>query len=489
MSSAYSRCEATCIVSPWRCVKTLNLTPVLLLALSILRSGAARADDPPVEESPDRPVIKFNRWQEDWSVLANPDVHREPLDELKYIPLSASDPKTYLSLGADLRERFESNDAASFGVGANKDANYLLSRMEVHADLRIASQFQFFTQLQSDFAPGKDVLTPVDQDRLDLEQAFLAMTESLGSGTLKLRLGRQQFSFDLQRFVSVRDGPNVRQSYDAAWADYEIGKWRLISFYSHPVQDRDLRPFDDYSNRQLTYGGFRVERQVMRSASVAVYFSRFTQDDVRFPSISGNESRDIVDAHFAGTQASFDWDLEGMTQSGQLGGEPIHAWAFGSLQGYTLSHIAWKPRVGLQVDAASGDRSRSDHELNTFNPLVPNGYYVTLAGYTGYVNLIHIKPSLTVSPSKRLKLMMALGLQWRETTADAIYTQPDIPVAGTVGRSGRYTGTYGQFRADCALTPHLALALEAMHFAVSDVIRAVGGHDGDYLGAEIRFAW
>jgi hypothetical protein len=43
-------------------------------------------------------------------------------------------------------------------------------------------------------------------------------------------LERQQIGFDLQRFVSIRDGPNVRQSYDAAWIDYEKGKWRYISF-------------------------------------------------------------------------------------------------------------------------------------------------------------------------------------------------------------------------------------------------------------------
>ncbi len=36
---------------------------------------------------PVRPSIMFNRWQEDWSVLANPAVPPEPLDSLKYIPL------------------------------------------------------------------------------------------------------------------------------------------------------------------------------------------------------------------------------------------------------------------------------------------------------------------------------------------------------------------------------------------------------------------
>jgi hypothetical protein len=474
-----------------RSLRRVAIAHFALLSLSLLRLAAAADDDSPapVVEPPARPAILFNRWQEDWSVLANPDVPKEPFDNLKYISLSDQDPQTYLSLGANLRERFESNDATNFGVGTNRTANYDISRLETDADLRIAGQLQFFAQLQSDYAIDKDVHTPVDQDRLDLEQAFVTLTEPLDGGLLKVRLGRQQIGFDLQRFVSVRDGPNVRQSYDAAWVDYEYGKWRYITFYSHPVQDRDLRPFDDYSSPHLSYGGFRVERKVMQSASVEIYVSRFSQDDARFPSIIGNERRDIADVHFAGTHGPVDWDIEAMHQSGRIGIDDIEAWAFGSLGGYTFASIPWTPRLGLQVDAASGDKSPHDNQLNTFNPLFPNGYYVTLAGYTGFVNFIHLKPSITVHPLPRLKLMTAIGAQWRETTADAVYTQPDSAVAGTAGRAGQYTGTYGQFRGDYTLTEHVWLALEVVHFAVGEVIREVGGHDSNYIGAEIRMGW
>jgi Alginate export len=67
---------------------------------------------------------------------------REPGDSLKYIPFSPYDPNTYLSFGADLRERFEANDAASFGIGPNRNADYLLSRTEAHADLRLGSLYR-----------------------------------------------------------------------------------------------------------------------------------------------------------------------------------------------------------------------------------------------------------------------------------------------------------------------------------------------------------
>ena len=436
-----------------------------------------------------RPSIAFNRWQEDWSVLADPNVPREPFDDIKYIPLSPGDPKTYLSLGGDLRERFEANDAASFGVGPKgRNSDYLISRFELHADLHVAQQVQAFVQLQSDFAPGKVQLSPVDQDRLGVEQAFVVITEPLAGGELKLRVGRQQFAFDLQRFVSVRDGPNVRQSYDAIWGAYERGPWRFTSFYSQPVQNRDAHIFDDYSSGRLTYGGVRIERRLFGVMGLSSYLSRFTQDDVTFPSAHGDEARNILDARLAGAAAGFDWDLEAMGQTGRIGQDRIAAWAMGSLGGYTLKRVVWTPRLGLQVDAASGDNNPNDHRLGTFNPLFPNGYYVNMAGYTGYVNFIHVKPSVTIHPLPKWMLMFAAAGQWRETTADAVYTQPDIPVAGTAGHGDAWTGAYGQFRTEYSFTPNLTGAIEAVHFGVGEAIRRVDGHDGDYIGVQLQLS-
>ena len=451
-----------------------------------LGCGAAWADsDLP---DPSRPAIAFNRWREDWSVLADPALRTEPLDSLKYIPLGA-DPKTYLSLGLNLRERFESSDANGFGTKNTPAANYLISRLEAHADLRLDSQLQIFTQLQSDFAPGKERLTPVDQDRLDLEQAFAAYVVPVGDGLLKLRLGRQEFGFDLQRFVAVRDGPNVRQAFDAAWVDYELGLWRLITFASQPVQYRNLRAFDDYSDGRFTYGGVRMERQQLGPGDLSAYVSQYRQDGAKFLTVLGNERRTILEIRYAGARDGWDWDLEAMGQTGRVGPDTVQAWAFGNLGGYSWSSISWAPRLGLQFDGASGDGNPHDGRLETFNPLFPNGYYVTLAGYTGYVNFIHLKPSVTLHPLPRLTLLAAAGLQWRQTTADAVYTQPNVPVAGTAGKGGGYTGTYGQLRADWQATAHVATAVEMVHFAIGDAIRRAGGHDSDYLGVEIKFGW
>jgi len=454
----------------------------------ILALGAACAPALAMAQEKTRPTIQFNRWQEDWSVLADPSVPREPLDSLKYIPFLPADPKSYLSFGATLRERFESNSAAGFGIGSNHHDNYVLSRSEFHADLRLGP-LQLFGQLQSDYAPGKSPLGPVDKNRLDLEQGFAALVEPLGEGTLKLRLGRQQMGFDLQRFVSVRDGPNVRQSFDAAWADYEIGPWRFIGFYSWPVQVRDAHAFDDFGSRDQTYSVLRVERQFSEAISLAGYYSHFTQNDARYGGITADERREIFDVHFSGTAGGFDWDAEVMGQVGRFGGRDVRAWALGSLAGYTFRELGWSPRLGLQFDTASGDRNPNDGILGTFNPLFPNGYYFTLAGYTGYANLIHIKPSLTVRPTSTVKLMLAAAGEWRQTTADAIYTQPRSPVPGTAGQSGRYIGSYGQLRLDWTVASNMTLAVEAVHFIVGDALRRAGGHNSDYVGLQLQLGW
>ncbi len=437
----------------------------------------------------ERPAINFNRWKEDWSVLADPALRTEPLDDLKYIPFSSSDPKSYMSLGAGLRERFESNDAPFFGVGHQPSEDYVIERAEIDADVHPNAHWQIFAQLQDDRAFWKQMLTPVDADKLDLEQAFVAYQGALGDGSLKIRIGRQEIAFDLQRFVSERDGPNVRQAFDAVWVDWEKGLWRLIGFWSHPVQTVDVRPFDDYSNPHFQYGGFRVERRDVGPGSLSAYVSQYQLDDSRFLFANGTERRNIADVRYAGARDGFDWDLETMGQGGTFGAKRVRSWAVGTLNGYTFTQFPWSPRIGVQMDAASGNPRPNGTTLGTFNPLFPNGYYVTLSGYTGDTNLLHFKPSVTITPLRSLKVMGAVGLLWRQTTADAVYAQPDIPVQGTAGTGSRWTAVYGQLRADCVFNAHLTGALEVNHYSIGETIRQAGGHDSDYVGVELKFEW
>ena len=126
-------------------------------------------------------------------------------------------------------------------------------------------------------------------------------------------------------------------------------------------------------------------------------------------------------------------------------------------------------RAGRCGIARPASRRRT---VETFNPLFPNGYYFTLAGYTGYANLIHVKRSVTLKPTNSLTLLGALGFQWRETTADAVCQQANAVVPGTAGHGSRWTGMYVQVRADWTIAANLIGSVEAVHFQVGNSIRS-----------------
>jgi Alginate export len=456
---------------------------ILVSAHAAVAQSAATVSDG--SDAPQRPVIQDQRWEENWSVLADPALQTEPLDALKYIPLS-QDGQVWLSFGANARLRMESFSNPNYGVNGQKSNTYLLSRTEVHADLRIHG-WQVFLQLQDDRAPGKLQITPADADPLDLEQAFVAHVGEVGDGTLKVRVGRQEMAWDQQRFVSNRDGANVRQAYDAVWADYEIGKWRFISFVSEPVQYRDTGVFDDYSDSSLQLDGFRVERRDVGPGNLAVYYLRYKRDNANFLGASGTERRNAFDMHYAGEYGPVVFDIEGMVQQGSIGNRPVLAWAFGEQSGYRF-HAPWSPQLVLQIDAASGNSS--DHgTFGTFNPLFLNASYFSLSNLTTYANLIHVKPILSLVPAKGWLLQAAVGFQWRETTHDAVYTVPVQPVANTAGHGNLWTGAYLQLDVSKQINANLSVSAQFVQFQAGETIRAAGGHNVSYGEVQVSLAW
>ncbi|CUX58016.1 conserved hypothetical protein; putative signal peptide [Agrobacterium fabrum str. J-07] len=466
----------------------------LLLTLSALAfaqwdyRSALAADDLLLERK--RPLLNADRSQEDWSSLADPKVRTEPLDSFKYIPLFPANPDSYISLGLNLREIFEVSDAPAFGtVRANPRDSYGLQRAQFHIDAHLNKNWQLFTQFEDVRAFDKTAIGPNDANRFDLRQAFIGYTQETDAGTFRARVGRQDFAFDLERFVSTRDGPNVRQSFDAVWAGWETDAWRFYGLVSQPVQYRDDDPFDDRSSRDATFSGARVERQLSPDIEASAYYALYRRQDANFLSASGEEERHVFDIRSAGNYAGFDWDAEAMGQVGKVGSADILAWAVGARTGYTFEDLTWSPRIGLQFDVASGDRDAADGTLGTFNPLFPNGFYFSLGGHTGYANLVHIKPSLTVQPAEDLILMAGVGLLWRQTTEDAIYSLPSVPVAGTADEGSAWTGAYMQVRADYRFNPNFTGSLEAVHYQVGSALEAMGGRDSNYFRAELKLVW
>src|SRR5437764_64882 len=134
----------------------MSVHPRALVAVfSCLLSGWAAAEQPP---------FKLIRFDEDYTYLAGNSREAGIDDRLKYIRFGGSG---YLSLGGEWRERFESLDAARFGIGTVAD-QYVLQRLLLHADLHVNERVRIFAQVGRADAFGKSApLTPSDAGGID----------------------------------------------------------------------------------------------------------------------------------------------------------------------------------------------------------------------------------------------------------------------------------------------------------------------------------
>ena len=202
------------------------------------------------------PIFHLLRYDDDFSYLKN-DTSRSWYEKLKYHPLSKNG-DAYLSFGGDFRYQYFYMLNERWGEVAKVDW-FLYARNIVHADLHLNKEFRMFVQLQSSLAPGKNTKSPVDQNVLDLQQAFLEY-HSTGDPSRKLlfRFGRQELNYGSQRLVSVSEGPNNRQIFDAVKFQYTAKNLVSDLFYSHHLQDRKGVFDDRYDKDNRFFGSYTV---------------------------------------------------------------------------------------------------------------------------------------------------------------------------------------------------------------------------------------
>ena len=137
--------------------------------------------------------------------------------------------------------------------------------------------------------------------------------------------------FDLQRFVSNREGPNVPQAYDALYLGYKRGAWTILGAYTPPGPNAGSAIFRRLRRiRHHTFSGLVIRRRLWQTSQLSVSYSRYTRDAATFTNVSGKERRANIDVQLTGNKNGFDWDIEAMNQTGRIGAHAIKAWAFGS---------------------------------------------------------------------------------------------------------------------------------------------------------------
>jgi hypothetical protein len=122
------------------------------------------------------------------------------------------------------------------------------------------------------------------------------------------------------------------------------------------------------------------------------------------------------------------------------------------------------PRLGIRVDATSGDRDPRASSLETFSPLFSGVPYSGLAGLVGPSNVWDITPSLSLSLRRNLIVTGGAAFFSRTRTTDGIYG-----ISGTLERapdrsSSSRIGTQATAQAIWSATPRLAATVTVSYF-------------------------
>jgi len=139
---------------------------------------------------------------------------------------------------------------------------------------------------------------------------------------------------------------------------------------------------------RLSFDLLRQSEGNTSSSSLSTYVAEFRQDDVRFPSVSGNERRDIAEVRFAESVAALIGNAEAMSQTGRIGSQAIRAWATGVVVGETWDQVRGSARESLfKSMQPQGQKFRRTINLILSTPFSQR-LLLTNAGYTTYANLV-----------------------------------------------------------------------------------------------------
>jgi hypothetical protein len=438
----------------------------------------------------DRPDYKQLRYDEDYRFLAARDQDSDFFDPVKFIRLNESG-TAYLTIGGEIRQRYEYFENPLWGDAPQDPNGYLLQRYMLHSDLRWTETFRLFAQLKSGIETDRTGgPRPSDRDELDVHQAFFDIKVPIGSsGSLTIRPGRQELVYGSSRLISSREGPNVRQSFDAARGIFMMGNARVDAFAARPVET-DPGVFDDDTDMERALWGLYSVFQIdaMRGGNLDVYYLGFENEGARFDQGSGHEERHSFGTRIWGELSGWDYNFEFVYQFGNFGVGDIRAWTAASDTGYTFQDLPLKPRVGLRADITSGDRDRTNPDLQTFNPLFPKGSYFTESALIGPANHIDLHPSVTLHLTDALTVTLENDTFWRESVDDGLYGPAVNLLRSGANSRARYVGTQPSIVFEYEPNRHLTFVASYSHFFSGRFIKESGpGEDVDYVTAWVTF--
>src|SRR2546426_2645758 len=376
-------------------------------------------------------------------------------------PAFAKTDMDQLTIGGEVRIRYEIRNNTTLNSN-NSNESAASHRVRVNVGYDLTPDVSFFAQLQDariwgsegnagGVTSGIGAVSSANQGNtgVDLHQGYILLKNVLVPG-LSVKAGRQEIIFGDHRLFGNFGWSRIGNSFDAV---------RLT--HSMPIGDVDLfwaRIFETENAAGCPAGGVGSCGGVIFPAHGAkattdqdvygLYVTLkaipnwtgepylFLLKDSRTPTAAitqaqaPGQARSTVGGRINGKVAGLDATAEMAWQTGSISsavaGAPandvhINAWAGAFRAGYTMDAVPMRPRLGIEIDYASGDgcvagaaagaQCKAAGHFNTFDNLFPTNH-----GKFGYMDLMAWKNQVTyqavfdVKPSPVSKLQVNVAI-------------------------------------------------------------------------------
>src|SRR6201987_3486282 len=301
----------------------------ILICLSLAPPILRRQETSPAEAPPPSRNYHLLREDDDWSFLADPAERQDFWDPIKYIPLRSDRNGWFLSMGGEAREMWEQIGNDNWGQQPFMNG-YFDERYMFYFDVHYGTHVRSFVELKSGLNSYRiGGPRPIDEKKLDFQAAFLEVGTGDDRNWIKFRAGRHEMEYGSGRLIDVREGPNVRLSFDGFKVKAGIGSWQIDGFAMRPDLDKPGF-FNNVPNHAIGFWGLYGVRPLTKTLTLDPFYLGLDRKAAVFNRGVGQEVRHTIGARLsrpvAQTRPGWDFDYEALWQFGSFGSGNIRAW-------------------------------------------------------------------------------------------------------------------------------------------------------------------
>ncbi|MFT7462446.1 MAG: hypothetical protein ACI9EF_000786 [Pseudohongiellaceae bacterium] len=327
-----------------------------------------------------------------------------------------------MDVGGQYRVRYQKETNRGAPAAPHERDSFYLGRALLHANVKSNSGWNLYTEVIDARVTSNDLPPAMgDQNTLDVRNLYMGYTE----GDTSVRIGRTDLTYGAERLISPLDWANTRRTFEGVVFQQKVQGGVIDAFITKPVTvSTHGTDHDDDSN---WFSGVYSTWDIGESGNegLDVYLLSLNEKSAKFAEVGGTlRGRDIftVGARLWSKEDALDTEVEFAKQYGQSGGANIRAYAITGRAGYTFEEFDMAPRLGLDLDYASGDSDPTDSTKGTFNQLFPLGHaYLGFADLVGRQNIIDIQPNISMTVCDDTTLKVSLHHFQLANRSDAAY--------------------------------------------------------------------